>query len=115
VAVDLILTALDIILPLPVPPGVTRGHRFLRLTVEPWAVEAWAKVHAKARDPERRRKIAEAHRGNPGPPHVIEAIRQAWRGSHHTEESRRKMSESHRKDGTMVRGRSFGRRKKTSC
>jgi hypothetical protein len=58
----------------------------------------------KARDPQRRRKIAEARRGKPRPPHVLEAMHEAWRGSHHTEETRRRMSRTHRKRGTLVPG-----------
>jgi hypothetical protein len=58
----------------------------------------------KARDPERCLKISEARRGKPRPPHVVEAIRQIWLGSHLTEETRRRMSEAHRKRGTMVPG-----------
>jgi hypothetical protein len=34
---------------------------------EPWATKARRKAHAKAGDPERRRKIAEAKRGRPRP------------------------------------------------
>jgi hypothetical protein len=71
--------------------GTSRLHR--EYTKEPWAVEAWAKAHAKAKDPERCRKIAEGHRGKPRPPHVIEAMRQARLGMRHTEESRRRTLE----------------------
>jgi hypothetical protein len=39
-----------------------------------------------------------------GPPHVLDALHEASRGWHHSEETRRKMSESHRKRGTMVPG-----------
>jgi hypothetical protein len=82
--------------------GTSRLYR--EYTKEPWAVEAFAKAHAKARDPERRRKIAEAHRGKPRPPHVVEAIRRARLGSHLTEETRSRMSRTHRKRGTLVPG-----------
>ena len=58
----------------------------------------------KARDLDRRRKIAAARRGKPRPPHVLEAMHRAWRGSHHSEESRRKMSETRRKRGILVPG-----------
>lgn len=58
----------------------------------------------KARDPERRRKIAEALRGKPRPPHVLEAMHNARRGVPHTEESRRRMSETHRQRGMLVPG-----------
>jgi hypothetical protein len=77
---------------------------FREYTKQPWAIEARAKAHAKARDPERCRKIAEAHRGKPRPRHVIEAMHQAWRGSHHTEEIRRRMSRTHTRRGTMAPG-----------
>jgi hypothetical protein len=60
----------------------TEGTARLRqaYSEEPWAVEARAKAHAKARDPARRAKIAAARRGKPRPPHVIEAIARARRG-----------------------------------
>jgi hypothetical protein len=47
----------------------TDGTRRLRVdySAEPWAVRARGKAHAKARDPERRRRIAEAKRGKPRP------------------------------------------------
>ena len=86
----------------PITEGTSRLYR--EYTKEPWAVEAFAKAHAKARDPERCRKIAEAKRGNPRPPHVLEAMHQAWRGSHHSEATRRRMSRTHRRRGTMVPG-----------
>jgi hypothetical protein len=41
-------------------PGTSRLHS--DYTKEPWAVEAFAKAHSKARDPERCHKIAEARR-----------------------------------------------------
>jgi hypothetical protein len=56
--------------------------------------------HAKAQDPERRRKIGEARRGKPCPPHVVEAMRRGRLGKPHTEEARRKMSAAHRARGT---------------
>ena len=86
----------------PITEGTSRLYR--EYTKEPRAVEARAKAHAKARDPERCRKIAEAKRGMPRPPHVLEAMHQAWRGSHHSEATRRRMSRTHRRRGTMVPG-----------
>jgi hypothetical protein len=77
---------------------------FRTYTKEPWAVEARAKAHAKARDPEHCRKIAEAKRGKPRLRHIIEAMRQARLGMCHTEESRRKMSETRKERGTFVPG-----------
>src|SRR5262249_34295628 len=53
----------------------------------------------KARDPERRRKIAVARRGKPRPPHVGQAVAEAHRGTHHSAESRRKMRATHRRRG----------------
>jgi hypothetical protein len=73
-------------------------------TKEPRAVEAFAKAHSKARDPERCRKISEAHRGKPKPQHVMDAMHEAWRGKRHTEESRRKISEANRRNGRLVPG-----------
>lgn len=58
----------------------------------------------KANDPERCRKIAEARRGKPRPPHVLKAMHSARRGVPHTEETRRRMSETHRRRGTLVPG-----------
>jgi hypothetical protein len=58
----------------------------------------------KARDPERRRKIADARRGKPRPQHVLEAMHAARRGVPHTEDTRRRMSETHRGRGTLVPG-----------
>jgi hypothetical protein len=37
-------------------------------------------------------------------PWAVEAIRQIWLGSHHSEETRHRMSEAHRKRGTLVPG-----------
>jgi hypothetical protein len=73
-------------------------------TNEPWAAEVWGKAHSMARDPDRCRKIAEARRGKPRPSHVVEAVRQAHRGAMHTEEVRQRMSETHRRRGTLVPG-----------
>jgi hypothetical protein len=42
--------------------------------------------------------------GKPRPPHVVEAIRRAKLGSHQKEETRRRMSRTHRKRGTLVPG-----------
>ncbi len=53
--------------------GTSRLHS--EYDEEPWAVAARAKAHSKNRDPERRRKIAEARLGKPRPLHVIEAVR----------------------------------------
>jgi hypothetical protein len=67
---------------------------------KPWFIEARAEAHAKARDPERCAKIAAAKRGKPRPAHVVQAVIDAHLGTRHSEETRRKMSESHRRRGT---------------
>lgn len=54
----------------------------------------------KARDPVRREKIAAAKRGKPRPAAVVEKLRRAKLGTKHTAETRRKMSEAHRRRGT---------------
>ncbi len=51
--------------------------------------------------PERREKIAASKRGKPRPMHVIEAVRAAHLGKPHSEDAKRKMSEAHRRRGTM--------------
>jgi hypothetical protein len=86
----------------PLTEGTSRLYR--EYTKEPWAVEARAKAHSKTRDPERCRQIAEVKRGKPRPRHVIEAMRQAQLGMRHTEESRRRMREAHRRRGKLVPG-----------
>jgi hypothetical protein len=75
--------------------GTSRLHS--EYDKEQWAVEARAKAHSKARDPERRRKIAEARRGKPRPPHVVEAVRHAHLGTTHRAETRQRMSEAHKR------------------
>jgi hypothetical protein len=66
---------------------------------EPWAREAQKKAWAKARDAGRREKIAAARRGKPRPAHVIEAMRKANLGKQLSPETRRKMSEAHKRRG----------------
>jgi hypothetical protein len=83
-------------------PGTSRLHS--ENAWEPGVVEGRRRATAKARDPERRRKIAEARRGKPRPPHVVEAVRRAHLGTHHSKEARRKMSEAHKRRGTLVPG-----------
>jgi hypothetical protein len=86
--------------------ATTEGTSRLRsdYTREPWAVKARRKGTAKARDLERREKIAAAKRGKPRPPHVREAIGAAQRGRPLSEETRRKMSAAHKARGTLVPG-----------
>jgi hypothetical protein len=79
-------------------PGTSRLRRAHALG--PAGTAALAKAQAKARDPGRRVKIAAARRGRPRPRHVIEAMRAANLGRKHTEQTRRRMSEAHRRRGT---------------
>lgn len=58
-------------------------------------------MYAKARDPVRRAKIAAARRGKPRPRSVIDALRRANLGRKLSAEHRAKMSESHKRRGTM--------------
>jgi hypothetical protein len=83
--------------------GTSRLHRTYA-TSDAAIVAGLRKGRAKARDPKRRRKIAAAKRGKPRPPHVREAIGRSQRGKTNSEESRRKMSEAHRRRGTLVPG-----------
>jgi hypothetical protein len=83
-------------------PGTSRLHR--EYAWKPGIVEGRRRASAKARDPKRCRKIAEARRGKPRPPHVLETIRRAHLGTHHSEEARRRMSEVHKRRGTLVPG-----------
>jgi hypothetical protein len=86
--------------------ATTEGTSRLRseYTREPWAVKVRRKGAAKARDPERREKIAAAKRGKPRPAHVREAIGAAQRGRALSEETRRKISAAHKARGTVVPG-----------
>jgi hypothetical protein len=79
-------------------PGTSRLRRAQALG--PAGTAALAKAQAKARDPERRARIAAARRGKARPRHVIEAMRAANLGRKHTEQTRRRMSEAHLRRGT---------------
>ena len=70
-------------------PRATEGTSGLHraYAAEPWAERA-------------RERLAASRRGKPRPAHVREAVRNARLGTHHTEESRRKISEAHRRRGT---------------
>src|SRR5262245_7199976 len=83
-------------------PATNEGTSRLRrdYAFEPVDVKARKNARSKARDPERRAKIAAARRGKPRPPHVGQAVAAAHRGTHRTEETRRKMSEAHKRRGT---------------
>ncbi len=80
----------------------TEGTSQLRsaLAQEPAITAGRMKAVAKARDPERRAKIAAARRGKPRPRHVIEAVIRAHRGKPLPEETKRKIGEAHRRRGT---------------
>jgi hypothetical protein len=78
------------------------GTRALRraAAVQPAVVAGPAKARAKAGDPERRRKIAEAKRGKTRPRHVVEAMRRGRLGKPHSAEVRARMSAAQRARGT---------------
>jgi hypothetical protein len=85
--------------------GVTQiNDGTLRLKIaysdEPFFKRAQQKAWTKARDPQRRAKIAAAKRGKPRPAHVIEAMAAARLGTKHTAQTRCRMSESHKRRGT---------------
>lgn len=67
---------------------------------EEWADEARKKAYAKARDPERREKIAAARYGKKRPQSVIDAMRKANTGRKASAATRAKMSRTHKKCGT---------------
>ena len=69
---------------------------------EDWAVEARKKAYAKSGDPARRAKIAAAKRGKPRPWKVIARLIEAKSGTKHTQETRAKMSATHKRRGTRV-------------
>jgi hypothetical protein len=61
-----------------------------------------AAAAALAGGPARREKIAAARRGKPRPWHVMEPAQEAREGSRHTEETRWKTSEAHRRRGARL-------------
>jgi Ni/Co efflux regulator RcnB len=78
------------------------GIRALRSDIfrhEPWAKLTRQKAWAKARDPVRREKIAAAKRGVVRPA-VMAKVRKSNIGRTLNDETRRKMSEAHRRRGT---------------
>jgi hypothetical protein len=79
-------------------PGTSRLRR--DHFAEPWGEAARQMAWAKARDPQRRAKIAAARRAKPRPRHVIEAMRQGRTGKPYGAATRRKMSAAHRLRGT---------------
>jgi len=84
----------------------TEGTRRLRSlhAQTPEVAAGRAKALALSRDPEadapRRAKIAAAKTGKPRPPHVSEAVRRAHLGTKPSEETRARMSATHRARGT---------------
>lgn len=84
-------------------PRMTEGELRLRQAhgQSDWFKQAQRKAWAKARDPRRRAKISAARRGKPRPPSVIRAMRKANLGRSHSEETRRKMSATHKRRGTQ--------------
>jgi hypothetical protein len=71
---------------------------------EPAVVAGLRKAQAKSGDPARRAKLSAALRGRKMDRRVVEALAAQRRGTRHQEESRRKMSETHRRRGTLVPG-----------
>jgi hypothetical protein len=71
---------------------------------EPAVVAGLKKAQAKSGDPGRRAKLAAALRGTKVDRRVVEALAAQRRGTRHREESRRRMSETHRHRGTLVPG-----------
>jgi hypothetical protein len=85
---------------------VTEGtsRRLSEHAREPAVVAGLKKAQAKSGDPARRAKLAAALRGKKMDRRVVEALAAQRRGTRHTEGSRRKMSETHRRRGTLVPG-----------
>jgi hypothetical protein len=71
---------------------------------EPAVVAGLKKAQVKSGDPARRAKLAAAMGGRKMDRRVVEALAAQRRGTRHREESRRKMSETHRRLGTLVPG-----------
>jgi hypothetical protein len=67
---------------------------------EPGVRDGLRKAQAKAQDPVRRERIAAARRGKPRPDGVMEALHRGNAGRKAGEQTRRRMSEAHRKRGT---------------
>jgi hypothetical protein len=86
--------------------ATTEGTSKLRsdYAQEPAVVAGLRKAQAKSGDPGRRAKLSAAMRGRKMDRRVVEALAARRRGTRHTQESRRKMSEAHRRRGTLVPG-----------
>jgi ferredoxin len=80
------------------------GCRQTASTESDWARPVKTQVVAPGGEPrvrsERCAKIAAAMRGRSPPPHLLKALHEGNRGRRHSEETRRKMSETHRRLGT---------------
>jgi hypothetical protein len=66
-----------------------------------WFTAARSKALAKARDPERLRKISEAFKGKPRPAHVIEAMRKGRTGKPQPPHVRKIVAASNRRRKAM--------------
>jgi hypothetical protein len=71
---------------------------------EPAVVAGLKKAQAKSGDPARRAKLSAAMRGKKMGRRVVAALAAQRRGTRHRKESRRKMSQTHRRRGTLVPG-----------
>jgi hypothetical protein len=71
---------------------------------EPAVAAGLRNAQAKSGDPARRAKLSAAMRGRKVDRRVVEALAAQRRGTRHTEESRRRMSETHHRRGTLVPG-----------
>jgi hypothetical protein len=90
---------------LDVPRANEDTHRLHHdIALEPGVAAGRAKAHAQSREPEadvgRREKIGAARRGKPRPHGMMEALAEATRGKKLGEETRRKMSEALKRQGT---------------
>jgi hypothetical protein len=74
---------------------MTEGTRRLK-AANPGLPVAREQARGTLGDPERRRKIAASKVGKKRPWHVIEAMREGRLGMKHSEETKRKMSASHK-------------------
>jgi hypothetical protein len=99
---------------LDVPRANEGTHRLHHdVALEPGVAAGREKAHAKSREPgadtTRRQKIAAARQGKPRRDGMMEALAEANRGRALDEETRRKMSEAHRRRGTWppAAGRSW--------
>ncbi len=83
-------------------PTVNEGTRLLRVAIakSPALVAARQKAWSKARDPARREKIAASKRGKKRPAYVVSGMRARMLGKKLCDNTRRKMSEAHRRLGT---------------